>query len=389
MYDSVVVGAGFCGSVIARFLAEEMNKKVLVVERRNHIAGNMYDFKDENDILTQQYGPHTFHTNKKEIYDYINRFGEWIPYELRCMACIDGKFTPSPFNFQTIDDFYSEEEAKEIKEHIKEYYKDQDKTTIVEMLNCSDDVIRKYANFLYEKDYSLYTAKQWGISPEDIDISVLNRVPVLFSYKEGYFEDTYQVMPKYGFTKFFENMLNHPNITIQLETDAVEYIKLDIENKKITFGEESPDVPIIYTGPLDQLLSYKYGILPYRSLRFEYKTLNMKSFQDAPVVAYPQAKDYTRITEYTKIPIQDKDITKIAIEYPLQYNLGENTEPYYPILTTENIVSYNKYKSELENIDNLFICGRLAEFKYYNMDQALERALSMCDIIKEWFITKR
>lgn len=385
MYDNIVIGCGFAGSVIARYLAEKLNKKVLILERRNHIAGNMYDFKDENDILVQLYGPHTFHTNNKELYEYINRFGQWEPFKLKCMAYIDGKYTPSPFNFQTIDDFYCKENAHLLKERIKEYYKDKEKATIVELMNCEDMLIRSFANFLFEKDYSLYTAKQWGISPKKIDVSVLGRVPVLFSYKDGYFDDVYQVMPKESFTKVFENILSHPNIEIKFNTEAKDLITIDTNRKKVYFKDREVTSPIIYTGAIDHLLDYKYGVLPYRSLRFDFSTKYVKSYQDAPVVAYPQAEGFTRITEFTKIPIQKKELTKIAIEYPLQYDPDEKTEPYYPVLTEESIRKYKKYQSELEDINNLFLCGRLADFKYYNMDQVLEQALCTCKNIELWY----
>ena len=376
-FDALVVGAGMSGAVVARHLAENCNKKVLVIDRRNHIAGNMYDFTDENGILVQQYGPHTFHTNNKALFDYINNFAEWQDYKLTCMAQIDGKFTPSPFNFQTIDDFFSDEEATIIKQHIKEVYDNAEKTTIVEMLDSYDPYIKKYAQFLFDKDYSLYTAKQWGISPSQIDISVLKRVPVLFSYKTGYFDDKYQVMPKHSFTDFFRSLLNHKNITVELNVQAKSMIS--IESNILYINGVPAQIPVVYTGAIDELLDYKYGQLPYRSLRFDYKSINVTSFQDAPVVAYPQADGYTRITEYTKLPYQQsKDITRIAIEYPVKYSAGDTNEPYYPVLTDTSTELYNKYKHETDAIKNLYLCGRLADFKYYNMDQALDNALNLC-----------
>lgn len=385
MCDVLIVGAGFCGSVIARFLAEEMSQKVLVIDRRNHIAGNMYDYTDENGVLVQKYGPHTFHTTKQHLYDYINQYGDWIPYKLTCMAQIDNKFTPSPFNFQTIDDYYTVEKAKELKQAIKDYYGDAEKTTIVEMLENPVSIIQEYAQFLFDKDYSLYTAKQWGISPSEIDVSVLKRVPILFSYKDGYFDDEFQVMPKENFTAFFEDMLNHENITVKLNQEAKSVLEIK-DNQTYLYGKPS-EIPVIYTGAVDELLQYQYGVLPYRSLRFEYETIEANSYQDAPVVAYPQADDFTRITEYTKLPIQNTNgKTVIAKEYPLQYNPLENTEPYYPILTEESQLAYQQYREVVEQIPNLYCCGRLADFKYYNMDQALERALEICEVLQNDFI---
>lgn len=373
--DLLIVGCGFTGSVVARYAAD-MGKKVHIIERRCHIAGNMYDYVDENGFLVQKYGPHTFHTTNKELYDYILQYGEWEEYKLTCMAQIDGKFTPTPFNFQTIDDFYEKEKAAALKERIAQIYGDAEKTTIVEMLESEDALIKEYADFLFEKDYSLYTAKQWGISPKEIDVSVLKRVPVLFSYKTGYFDDPYQVMPKISFTHFFENMLDNENIKISLNTDARDIIK--VKDGILYINGEKAQIPVLYTGACDELLDYKHGILPYRSLRFDLKCENTDSFQDAPVVAYPQAQGYTRITEYTKIPYQKTNgKTVVAVEYPLAYDPYKKAEPYYPILTEKNNAMYQKYRKELDNVENLYLGGRLADFKYYNMDQTLEKAIEL------------
>lgn len=377
-YDAIVVGCGLSGSVAARELAER-GKKVIILEKRDHIGGNMYDEVDENGILVQKYGPHTFHTNKKELYDYMCKYEEWEPFYLKCMAQIDGKFTPTPFNFQTIDDFYEKDKAEKLKKRIREYYGDVESKTIVELLECEDELIREYANFLFEKDYSLYTAKQWGIKPSEIDVSVLKRVPVNFSYKDRYFEDTYQIMPKHSFTQFFINLLNHENITLKLNEDALKYIEVDTDNKLVKVNGEKWNKQIVYTGPLDQLLKYKYGVLPYRSLRFDYQMKDVKSYQPAPVVAYPQEEGYTRITEYTKIPVQKKDITKIAIEYSLPIKDEKDVEPYYPVLTENSKHTYGQYEYEIKKIKNLKMCGRLAQFKYFNMDQALK---NVCKLVK-------
>lgn len=378
MKEYIVVGAGITGAVIARHLAEK-GHRVSVFDRRPTIAGNLYDEKDENGILVQKYGPHIFHTNSERVYEYITRFAEWEDYFLCCMVYMKGKYTPSPFNFKTIDDYYSPERAALIKEHIKDKYKDAEKTTIVEMLNSDDPYIKEYADFLFESDYSLYTAKQWGISPSEIDISVLKRVPVLFSYKTGYFDDKYQCMAKGGFTEFIKNILNHENITVTLNVDALDFI--EIRHKTLLVDGKPTDKAVVYTGAADELLKRSYGVLPYRSLRFEYKTENTDSYQDAPVVAYPEVDGYTRITEYTKLPYQKTNgKTKIALEYPLQYVEGES-EPYYPIPTEESSALYAKYRAHLDAVDGLILCGRLGDYKYYNMDQAILRALELCDTL--------
>ena len=376
--EALVIGCGLTGSVIARFLAEKLNKKVVIWDRRNHVGGNMYDYYDEHGILVHKYGPHTFHTKKKYLYDYMCQFAEWKEYKLTCMAQINGKFTPTPFNFQTIDDFYDKKEADDLKKRIRNEFGNKATATVVEVLNCNDKKIQEYAQFLFDNDYSLYTAKQWGISANEVDPSILKRVPLRFSYDIGYFDDEYQVMPATTFTDFFKSLLNHKNIEIKLGIEALEHLNVDLQNNKVFIDGEYKDIPIIYTGALDELFDNCYGKLPYRSLRFEWKYEDIDSKQDAPVVAYPQAEGFTRITEYKKLPVQDVKGTTYAVEYPLSYNENVKMEPYYPVLTEKSQRIYSKYLEKASNIKNLFLAGRLADFKYYNMDQALERALNIC-----------
>ena len=378
--DFIVVGAGLTGSVIARELAER-GHKVNIWDRRIDVGGNMYDYVDEHGILVHKYGPHTFHTRNKSLYDYICKFEEWEPYYIKCGAEIDGKVTPTPFNFKTIDDYYSEYEANNLKQRIQEYYKGQETVTVLELLNCDDDIIRQYAEFLFQKDYSLYTAKQWGIEPEKVDPSILKRVPIRFSYKEGYFDDEFQVMPKHSYGQFFKNLLSHKNITLKLETEALKH--LTIEGNSLLIDGKKTDIIVIYTGALDELFKMSEGKLPYRSLRFEWYYEDIESKQPYSVTAYPQEKDFTRITEYKKLPLQNVKGTTYAVEYPLQYEPNKNFEPYYPLLTEESQKLYDIYKQRAEKIDNFYFCGRLADFKYYNMDQALERALAVSKSIIE------
>lgn len=382
MKEALVIGCGIVGSVIARYLAEERNMDVTVWERRNHIGGNMYDYVDEHGIRVHQYGPHIFHTNNKSIYEYVCKYGEWVPYKLICGAVIDGICSPTAFNFKTIDLFYSREQADEIKQHIRDKFGEKDSATVIELLDCDDPIIQSYAQFLFDKDYSLYTAKQWGISPKDIDKSVLARVPIRFSYEEAYFADEYQVMPKEGYTKFINNILEHSNIDVKLNIDALEHLSITDESTLMLDGQPV-DYPVIFTGPLDELFNFGKGKLPYRSLRFDWKYEDKESFQEMPVVAYPQAEGFTRITEYKKLPIQEVRGTSYAIEYPLQYNSdSENMEPYYPVLTEESQKLYDEYRLKADTIHNLYFCGRLADFKYYDMDKAIESALIFLEKIK-------
>lgn len=375
MEKVLIIGAGLSGAVIARYLAEK-GQQVDIWEKRSHIAGNMYDYEDDHGFLVQKYGPHTFHTKKRELYEYMCRYEDWQDYKLTCGAVWDGKYTPTPFNFTTIDTFYPEEKAEELKKHLLLAFKGRSTATVVEVLGNEDPLVREYAEFLFRNDYAPYTAKQWGVSPEEIDPSVLARVPLRFSYDVGYFDDPYQVMPVHSFTSFFENLLHHSNIHVELGQDALK--QLEIKDNQVTVDGRPFAGLVIYTGLIDELFHLKYGKLPYRSLRFEWKFSEKDSIQDAPVVAYPQEKGFTRITEYKKLPIQDKSGSSYALEYPLPYEEGKDMEPYYPVLTKESKEQYAKYKALADKVSNLICCGRLADFKYYNMDQALERALEIC-----------
>lgn len=372
----LIVGCGLSGAVIARHLAEQ-GARVEIWERRDHIGGNIYDYVDEHGFLVQKYGPHAFHTTKRGLYDYICRFEQWQKYRLTCGAVWDGKYTPTPFNFTTIDRFYPPMQAAQLKAKLKEAFAGRETATVVEVLEHPDPEIRGYAEYLFEKDYAPYTAKQWGISPEKIDPIVLKRVPLRFSYEEGYFSDEYQVMPVNSYTAFFKNLLNHPNISVQLGIDALE--RLEIEADRLWVDGLLAECPVVYTGALDELFGCIYGRLPYRSLRFEWKYTKWNSIQDAPIVAYPQEKGYTRITEYKKLPVQNTPGSSYAIEFPLPYRERKRLEPYYPVLTDESQKQYAKYAALAHQIPNLIPCGRLADFKYYNMDQALERALKICN----------
>ncbi len=381
MNEAIVVGCGLSGATAARCLAEK-GYKVTIYEKRDHIAGNMYDYIDAAGILVHKYGPHTFHTQKKEIYDFIHQYGEWKPYKLVCGAVINGKYTPTPFDFRTVDTFFEESKAQAIKDALENGYPDRRTATVLELLRHEDVLIREYAIFLFDNDYKLYSAKQWGVPPEEIDPEVLKRVPIRIGYEEGYFDDRYQVMPEESYVSFFRKLLDHPNIQIRMHEDVMRHLKLAvrIDNtiKILIDGKEFRN-PLVYTGAIDELFEWKYGELPYRSLRFEWKTENRDSFQDAPVVAYPQEKDYTRITEYKKLPKQYvRGRTTYAIEYSYSCRQRAGEEPYYPILNEKNIALYKKYFSLSQGINNLYLCGRLADYKYYNMDQALERTLAEC-----------
>lgn len=380
MSKALIVGCGIVGCTVARILAEK-GWSVKIVDRRSHIGGNLYDYRDEHGILVQQYGPHIFHTNSERVFEFINRFSRWNKFNLVCGAVIDGICTPTAFNLKTIDLFFDKAKAEEIKQHIRDRFPGRESATVVELLDCDDAVIRDYAQFLFDKDYSLYTAKQWDISPSEIDKSVLKRVPIRFTYEEAYFKDKYQVMPENGYTEFIRKMIDHPAISVTLNYEALEHIS--IKDNAVYLDGKKADFPVVYTGPLDELFGYKYGRLPYRSLRFEWIYKDVDSYQDLPVVAYPQAEKFTRITEYKKLPVQDVRGTTCAIEYPVPYEADTDTpvEPYYPVLTEASKKAYSTYADAASEVSGLYCAGRLADFRYYNMDQALERAFDFADTI--------
>lgn len=375
--DVVIIGAGLSGAVLARKYAED-NKKVLLIEKRDVVSGHILDKYNEIGILVQQFGPHAFHTNKENVYEFITKYHEWFEYKLKCEVFMENKFTPSPFNFKTIDDFFDVNQANLIKENLIQEFPNQTKATILQIMDSTNPIVKNYGNFLFEKDYRLYTSKQWGLDPSKIDKSILKRVPVRFDYSHQYFDDKYQLMPKGGFKVFVENLLNHSNIKIMLNTDAFSLIEFNKDFLTINLENEKFSKKIIFTGPIDRLFSFKFGQLPYRSLVFDYKIINTDSFQPEAIVAYPQVDGFTRITEYSKLPIQKTNgKTVVAYEYPLQSTIDGKHDPYYPIPTDESKIQYNKYREEATKYSNLTLCGRLADFKYYNMDDTIENALNI------------
>ncbi|EGK8096202.1 UDP-galactopyranose mutase [Campylobacter lari] len=370
-----IVGAGITGSVLARSIVDHLSDaKVVLIEKRRHIGGNMYDYIDKYGIMVHKYGPHTFHTNSKSIFEFINRFSDWIPYKSSCMAMINDKLTPCPFNYQTIDDFYNMDNAKKIKNALISEFKHRRKVSIVELINSKSMLVKEFATFLFENDYKLYTAKQWDIDVNEIDVSILKRVPIRLSYNKYYFDDLYQVLPSSGYISFFEKLLDHKNIKVITNENALDSFKIDFKTNKILFEGREFQHKLIYTGPLDELMNYQFGVLPYRSLRFKWYHEDIDLKQQAPIVVYPQVKDFTRVVEYKQMPYQKCKGTTYSVEYPEAYVPNLN-EAYYPILTQSNMDIYYKYKKSVRKIHNLYILGRLADYKYYNMDQAIKRAL--------------
>ncbi len=381
MYDSIIIGAGVAGAVAARKLAEEAGKKVLVIERRNHIAGNCYDVADDHGILIHEYGPHIFHTNLEEVYEYFSRFTDWYAFGHEVVAKVGEELIPIPFNLNTLHLVYEEEKAARLEEKLIAEYGEGSRVPIMKLRENEDEDIREIAQYVYENVFLKYTMKQWGQTPEEISPEVTGRVPVLVSYDNRYFQDKYQGVPKEGFTPMFERMLDHENITVMLGTDC--NTLLSFEDGQIYFDGKAYNGDVIYTGALDELFDCQFGRLPYRSLDFKFEHLDMDSYQGHSVVNYTVSEDFTRITEFKYLTGQmDAVGTTIVKEYPFAYTGAKGEIPYYAILNEENEALYNRYKKLVEGYGNFHLLGRLAEYKYYNIDAMAKKAMELADTLK-------
>ena len=385
-FDAVVVGCGFAGAVCAQQLAERGNKRVLIIEKRAQIAGNMYDEYDEAGILVHKYGPHIFHTNNQRVFNYLRLFSGFLGYRHKVLSNWYGTYIPVPFNMTSLEMCFGEERAAQLEEKLVEKFGAGSRVTINELRQQEDPDLAELADFVYKNVFVYYTQKQWGTT--EVDPSVTARVPVLISYEDGYFQDKYQGMPAFGYTKLFEEMLSHENITVCLNTEAESVFDLrfssmeeDAPLSSIYIKGKPFEGPIIYTGPLDEMFLSRFGRLPYRTLRFEYETLDQERFQPCGTVNYTVTEDYTRITEFKYLTGQKSDKTTIMREYSQAYEDPQNQIPYYAIINEENEAHYNRYLKLTESLPNFFPLGRLAEYRYYNMDVIVERALDLSDKI--------
>ena len=354
MFDYLIVGAGYAGSVLAERLAAT-NKKVLIIDKRNHIAGNAYDHYNEDGILVHKYGPHIFHTNSKDVFNYLSKFTEWHNYQHKVLASVDGQMVPVPINLNTINSLYG---LNLSSADVEDFFASRAEN-VNQVLTSEDVVVSKVGRELYEKFFRGYTRKQWELDPSELDASVTARVPTRTNKDDRYFTDTYQAMPLHGYTRMFEKMLSHPNIKIMLNT-SYQDIMDEISYKKL-----------IFTGPVDEYFNFCYGKLPYRSIEFKFETLDKTPFQSTGTVNYPNDYAFTRITEFKHLTGQEHKKTSIVYEFP-----KADGDPYYPIPKAENGLLYKKYQALADQLSNTYFVGRLATYKYYNMDQVVAQALT-------------
>ncbi|MFN2546965.1 MAG: UDP-galactopyranose mutase [Myxococcales bacterium] len=357
MFDYMIVGAGFAGSVLAERLAAGSGKKVLIVDRRPHVGGNAYDCYDDHGLLIHKYGPHIFHTNSKDVFDYLSRFTAWRQYQHRVRACVDGMLVPIPINLDTVNALYG---LSLNAQQLTAFFAEQAERR--ESVKTSEDVIvSKVGRELYEKFFRNYTRKQWGLDPSELDAQVTARVPVRTNRDDRYFTDTYQAMPLHGYTRMFDKMLADPNIKVLLNCDYRE-VRSAIPHREL-----------IYTGPVDAYFDYRFGKLPYRSLEFRHETVNQERVQPVAVINYPNDYAYTRVTEFKHLTGQEHPRSALVYEFPVP----DNGDPYYPIPQPQNAALYKKYEALADATPGVHFAGRLGTYRYYNMDQVVAQALTL------------
>ena len=392
-FDCLIIGAGYAGAVAARELAERGGRRVLVLERRDHIGGNAYDCPDAHGVLIHQYGPHIFHTSNKRVFDWLSRFTGWRRYQHRVIANLprdnpevvparkksDGRFCfPVPFNLDSLENAFGAQDGKRLGQKLLDAYPAQSQVTILELRQNADPEIAAIAEYVYEHVFVHYTMKQWGQTPEEIDPATTARVPVRLSRDDRYFQDAYQGMPLEGYTPMFQKILDHPNITVELGVEARDRVKL--EGGTVTLDGAPFTGAVIFTGQADELFGFRFGQLPYRTLDFRFETYEKQFYQTHGTVNYTVDRDYTRITEFKHLTGQDlPGLTTIMKEYSRAYTGAPGETPYYSIINPENNALYAKYAALASEYPNLHLLGRLAEYKYYNMDAIAGRALELCD----------
>ncbi|MDE4078023.1 UDP-galactopyranose mutase [Candidatus Methanosphaera massiliense] len=379
-YDFIIVGAGIAGLTVAEQVANRLNKKVLLIDKRDHIGGNCYDYYNEEGILVHKYGPHIFHTDSIKVYKYLSRFTNWNIYNHKVVGKIDGDYVPLPFNLISIDKCMPEE-SEDIKTALLEKYNVNDKIPIHELKKSDDPNIEKLADYLYNEIYLNYTLNQWGYRPEELDSAIMEQLPLHLSYDCRYYQDIYQGVPTNGYAQMFQNMISNHNINILLEKDYHDVLNIDFENKKIYYHDEEFKGQVIFTGMIDEFFNFIYGRLPYRSLILMDETVDRPHFQDNATINYPNEYHFTRITEYKYITGQQSFKSAVQFEFPIDYNPNypESNIPYYPIPREENQELYERYLELSEKFPQVSFIGRLAQYKNLNMDQVVKEALELVE----------
>lgn len=379
----LIVGSGFAGSVIARELADTGECNVDVIEKRSNIAGNMYDFIDSNGIMIQAYGPHVLVTNRWDIIKYLMRFSDLFKHTVKELSFVDGKYVRLPFNFETIQGLVGEEKSEEIIRNFRLEYNSSNRIPIYDLLNSKNDVVRSFANLLFEKCFRNYCAKQWGLNPLDLDKSIIGRSAFVVGYDERYMNKDFQYLPVKGFTELFKNMLDSPSISVHLNEDAL--AKISLKDNMAYYDGRSYDA-VVYTGAIDELFDCRFGELPYRSVDIRYRAYDQYKVLPEKIISYPQADGYTRKTEYKFMMHDYSEVTRsvVATEYPVPYVKNSKLPPCYPVVNELTKSLLSKYVELAGAYKNLFLCGRLAEFKYYNMDDCIVSALDKSAEIKKY-----
>ncbi len=360
---NIIVGCGITGITLARRIAEEKNEEVLIIDNKDHIGGNCYDYYDEN-ICVHKYGTHIFHTDNKDVWNFLSKFTKWHPYMHKVKAVIEGIEIPVPFNINSMEMVFPSCLSEKLQQKLVEKFGFGKKVPILELRKCDDKDLNFLADYIYKRIFLDYTLKQWGVKPEDLDPLVTGRVPVYVSRDDRYFQNKYQGIPLNGYTKMMEKMLDHPLIKVKLNTSFND-IKNSIEYEKL-----------YYTGAIDEYFDYKFGELPYRSINLDFQKYDKEYYQSNSVINYPENYTFTRIGEYKYFLDDKSDKTIVSFEYPEAFVRGKN-ERYYPIINEENLALYQKYLDEAKKDPKLMFLGRLGDYKYYDMDKAIERVLNM------------
>jgi UDP-galactopyranose mutase len=386
-YQAIVVGAGISGAVMAEQMASKLGWKVLVLEQREHLGGNCYDHLDEDGVLIHKYGPHLFHTDKQRVWDYLSQFTEWRPYEHRVLSQIDGQLLPIPFNLTSIRKSFAAPVAEAMIQALKQRFGEGARVPILQLRQEQNSLLQQLAEFIYQRAFVNYTSKQWGVGPEAISPAVTARVPVVVSEDDRYFTDPWQAVPLHGYTAMISNMLSHPSIDLQLSSTMHTRVQLDWNARQILLDEQPFEGPLIYCGMIDQLLPDSSVLLPYRSLRFEHKHLKQEWFQPVATVNYPNEHAYTRITEFKHLTGQHHTGTSVTYEYPCDYKPEQGLEPYYPIFTEFAQQQYQQCVEQLHQLPQIVALGRLAEYRYFDMDDAVDNALETFQKEIAWKLT--